>query len=96
MTPHVIRLRGFWATAEVEPGRFRHSRPFGRPTFPPGETVWLVGTAAAVWLNDELLGEADGRFAFDVTAALLPRNELQVETATPDPPTDVAVEVRPG
>lgn len=94
MTPHVIRLRGFWTTAEVEPGRVRHSRNFGRPRTSAGEAVWLVGTAAAVWLNGELLGESDGRFAFDVTAALLPRNEVRVETATPAPPADVAVEIR--
>jgi hypothetical protein len=90
MTPHRIRLHGFWvATAG------RHARRFGRPrTLDAGETAWLVGVGSGtVFLNGEPLGEAVGEFAFDVTAMPLPRNELAVLGAAQ--PADVALEIRP-
>jgi hypothetical protein len=60
------------------------------------ETVWLVGEAVAgeVRLNGELLGACDGRFAFEVTNRLDPRNEVAIDTA--GEPGPVAVEVRAG
>lgn len=93
MTAHVIRLRGFWT---AEGGQFR--RNFGRPrTLAAGETAWLVGTTGPgrVFLNDHLLGELQSseRFAFDVTAALLPRNVAALEAVVE--PTDVSLEIRP-
>lgn len=90
MTPHRIRLQGFWtATAG------RHDRRFGRPrTLDAGETAWLVGVGVGtVLLNGEPLGTADGPFEFEVTAKLLPRNELAFIGT--DQPNDVSLELRP-
>jgi hypothetical protein len=57
--------------------------------------VWLVGECAGVVsLNGELLGEAAGPFAFDVTANLLARNEVALEGA--GDVGEVALEVRGG
>lgn len=90
MTPHRIRLNGFWVTTAG-----RHARRFGRPrTLDAGEAAWLVGVGnGTVLLNGDPLGEAAGGFAFDVTAKLLPRNELAL--VGPDQPADVALEIRP-
>jgi hypothetical protein len=90
MTPHRIRLHASWVTAAG-----RHARRFGRPrTLDAGETAWLVGVGVGtVLLNGEPLGEVGGPFAFDVTAKLLPRNELSLVGATH--PEDVALEIRP-
>lgn len=90
MTPHRIRLHGFW---DSKAGR--HARRFGRPrTLDAGETAWLVGVGSGtVLLNGEPLGEAAGAFAFEVTARLLPRNEVAFEG--PAQPADVALELRP-
>jgi hypothetical protein len=90
MTPHRIRLHSFWVTTAG-----CHARRFGRPrTLDAGETAWLVGVGVGtVSLNGEPLGEAAGPFAFEVTAKLLPRNELAL--AGPAQPEDVALELRP-
>jgi hypothetical protein len=87
---HRIRLHGFWETTAG-----RHARRFGRPrTLDAGETAWLVGVGeGTVLLNGEPLGEATGLFAFEVTAKLLPRNELALDG--PAQPEDVALELRP-
>lgn len=89
MSPHRIRLAGFWTATPSG-----HTRRFGRPrTLDAGETAWVVGTAfGVVLLNGEPLGDADGPFAFDVTTHLRPRNELAVEG--PAQPADVALEIR--
>lgn len=94
MTPHRIRLHGFWTASELPDGRTRHARRFGRPrTLDADETAWLVGVGVGrVFLNGEPLGEATGSFAFEVTAKLLPRNELALDG--PAQPEDAALEIR--
>ena len=103
MPTHRIRLTGFWTATEHAPGRTRHARRFGRPrALDPGETAWVVCDRSPgpgeVQLNGEPLGPvvAGGPFAFDVTARLLPRNELRIDVAAPaaDPPSEVALEIR--
>ena len=94
---HVIRLRGFWITTAIS-GRYRHARRFGAPrTLDPHEQVWLVGEplrdSETVELNDTLLGSGPS-FAFDVTAALRPRNEVAILTESPTPPEEVRLEIR--
>lgn len=92
--PHRMTLRPPWEKQALPDGRTRHHRRFGRPrTVDDHETVWLVGEASGeVLLNGELLGACDGRFAFEVTNRLNPRNEVAVDTA--GEPGPVAVEVR--
>jgi hypothetical protein len=96
VTPHRIRLEGFWSPTPLGDGRVRHVRRFGRPrVLDPDETIWVTGTApgpATVLLNGEPLGDADGPFAFDVTAKLLPRNELAIDGS--GQPEGVALEIR--
>lgn len=94
--PHRMTLRPPWEQEPLPDGRTRHRRRFGRPrTLGENETVWLVGEASGeVRLNGEPLGACDGRFAFDVTNRLNPRNELAIDTAGELGP--VAVEVWAG
>lgn len=95
--PHRMTLRPPWEAEPLPDGRTRHRRRFGRPRLSAGETVWLVGIVAdvaEVWLNGVTLGAGIGEFALDVTADLLPRNELCIDTAGDLGP--VAVEVRAG
>ena len=102
MTPHRIELRGFWVSTPAPDGLTRHARAFGQPRLStPGETVWLTGPTgpAAVAVNGSPVGDAPDPgqpWAFDVTALLRPRNEVAIVSASPDPPTGVAVEIRPG
>ncbi len=99
---HTIRLRGFWTATPADGGRTRHARAFGRPgTLGPAERVWLVGPAlpgaGGVFVNGTPVGTvpgAGGAWAFDVTALLLPRNEVAVVVDTADPMADVALEIR--
>lgn len=92
--PHRMTLRPPWERETLPDGRTRHRRRFGRPrTVDATETVWLVGDASGeVLLNGELLGACEGRFAFEVTNRLAPRNEVAIDTAGVLGP--VAVEVR--
>lgn len=95
---HRIRLHDFWTTTPLADGRSRRARRFGRPrTLGPGETAWLVGDApgpGTLLLNGEPVGDfPGGPFAFDVTARLLPRNEIWI--VTDGPVADVALELRP-
>ena len=85
--PHVIRLGPPWEVSAAG-GRTTHRRRFGRPrTLGPGERVWLVGDAipgpATVSLNGHPLGPAAGPFAADITASLLPRNEVVIDADGP-------------
>jgi hypothetical protein len=94
---HTIRLRGAWAT-DSDGDRVRHVRRFGWPTaLDPHERVWLVfpelPDPAAVELNGAAVGPA-GASAADVSARLLPRNELRITTHTEAHPGDVRLEVR--
>ncbi len=103
---HRIRLRGFWASAPAADGRTRHARRFGAPrALDPDERLWVVWAdvmaVADVAVNGRPLGTArpGESFAADVTADLLPRNELTVDGHFPAHPLDVALEVhsrRPG
>lgn len=104
MSAHVIRLRGFWAVAEVGPGRVRHTRSVGRPRLPDAaETVWLVGERAPgdgqALVNGRPVGAVSGGqpFAVEITSLLQPRNEIAIEvTAAADAPLgEVTIEIRP-
>ena len=86
-------------------GRARFRRRFGYTgRIDPHERVWLtfagVSDRAEVALNGTALGghEGPGPFEFEVTALLLPRNELVVEVEGPadtgGPCGEVALEVR--
>ncbi|QEL13362.1 hypothetical protein [Limnoglobus roseus] len=103
MSVHAIRLRGFWTAAEVEPGRVRYARNFGRPrTLDAGETVWLVGSrspgAGQVLLNWQPVGaiHADEPFAFEITSILQPRNTVEIEIAAGEDKLlgEIALEIR--
>ena len=98
MSPHVIRLRGFWTAAEAEGGRVRHARPFGRPrTLDAGETVWLVGSGGPgrVFVNGQPVGAMDaGPFAFEITSSLQVRNTVEIEVPAGEPLGDVTLEIR--
>lgn len=94
--PHRMTLRPPWEEEHLADDRVRFRRRFGRPrTLAANETVWLVGetpSKAEVLLNNEVLGESDGRFAFEVTTRLDVRNEITIIATGPIGP--VAVEVR--
>jgi hypothetical protein len=84
------------------PGPVRLSRRFGYPgRIDPDERVWLLieglSVPATVELNGADLGQA-GSDGFDVTARLLPRNEvavtLTVEPGQAPPWEEVCLEVR--
>ena len=91
---HRINLSDHWTPAG--PGRW--VRRFGRPrTLDPGETAWLVGTAAGdgtLTVNGQAVAELVGGrpFAADVTALLRMRNEAVIQGPAVGP---VAMEVRP-
>lgn len=93
---HRITLRGHW----VRGAGASYTRKFGRPTHAAGETVWLgtdaAGAGGTLYLNGNQLGRfAAGKpFAFDVTAALGPRNDVALEFDTDAEPGDVWVEMR--
>ena len=94
--PHRMTLRPPWEAAPLPDGRTRHRRRFGRPrTLSEGETVWLVGegmpAVVEVWLNGERLGEGEVSFAFEVTAKLLPRNEVWIDATGEIGPVEVEV-----
>ncbi|MBN9523478.1 hypothetical protein J0H58_34025 [bacterium] len=97
---HTIRLRGAWTTVP-DGDRVRHTRRFGWPTaLDLHERIWLVCPdlpgAAAVALNGIAVGlTAAGALAADVSARLLPRNELEITTHAGAHPGDVRLEVRP-
>lgn len=96
---HRIRLRGGWVASTLPDGGTRHTRRFGSPrALDPTETVVLTADgltgAAFVTVNGTALGVAEGGFAFEITALLLPRNEVWIDTATP--PGEVAIEFRAG
>ncbi len=100
MTPHVIRLRGFWTRDDLPDGRVRLARRFGRPrTLAANESAWLVGDRApgdgAALLNDQHLGEVRARepFAFDVTLRLAPRNAIAFEVDSGEK-VEAALEIR--
>lgn len=93
MTPHRIRLAGFWET--VTAGVMtRHSRRFGKPRSQDvTETVWIVSTVAGeIEINGVALGSGA---SFDITAHLLPRNELAIVLPPDVPLGEVVLEIRP-
>ena len=93
MTPHRIRLAGFWESVTVGEVT-RHRRPFGKPRSQDGaETVWVVSTVAGVV---EVNGVALGTGAsFDITPHLLPRNELAIGLPPEVALGEVVLEIRP-
>jgi hypothetical protein len=98
MPRHSIHLGAAWEppAGAASPGWLRR---FGRPSgLGPGERVVLVcdaGSGRPAWrrllLNGQELSLAEAtltRFECDVTASLLPRNELVVEPLTAVPSRD--------
>ena len=99
--PHRIRLRSGWTVSPLPDGGVRHARRFGAPrTLDPAETVFLtcegLPAPATVALNGTALGTATGSFAFDISAALQPRNEVWIDAAGVGDIGEVAVEFRAG
>lgn len=97
---HTIRLGPPWQTNTTDGGT-RHARKFGRPrTLDANERLWLVcehvAGVAEVRVNGEPVGSPDvaGPFAADITAHLLPRNEITFTVASDAPLGAVALEVR--
>ena len=83
--PRRLAFPATWADANLPTfaGRVAFERRFGYPgRIDAHERVWLVGAGvvgpAEIVLQGELLGTANGRFAFDVTALLRERNALEV------------------
>ena len=86
--PHRIRLRDPWQREPLPSGGTRYRRGFQCPTgLDSQERVWLViegGTPYAVSLNGEPLqafAASDRIVAYEITARLRPRNELQIDQA---------------
>jgi hypothetical protein len=97
---HRMRLGPPWQLTTTDASA-HHARKFGRPrTLSPTEQLWLVCAhvpgPGAVRVNGELVGtlEAPGAFAADITALLLPRNEVTFTVASGAPLGAVALEVR--
>lgn len=95
---HTIRLGPPWTVTTTAAGA-RHARKFGRPrTLDANERLWLVCAhvpgPTEVHLNGTLVGTTEGGpFAADITAHLLPRNEVVVATSAGELGA-VALEVR--
>ena len=91
MTPHRIRLAGFWTATPTADGRVEHARSFGRPrTLGEGETLWVVtATPGEVSVNGEFLGSG---VEVMVGVELLPRSRLAIVTTSGL--GEVALEVR--
>ena len=91
MTPHRIRLAGFWVATPTADGRVEHSRSFGKPrTVEAGETLWVVtATPGEVSVNGVLLGCG---VEVRIGVELQPRNRLAIVTA--GELGEVAIEVR--
>ena len=91
MTPHRIRLAGFWTATPTADGRVEYARNFGRPrTADAGETLWVVtATPGDVSVNGVALGHA---VEVLVGVELQPRNRLVIVTA--GQLGEVALEVR--
>jgi hypothetical protein len=79
----------------------RHARKFGRPrTLDANERLWLVCEhvpgIAEIRVNGTPVGtqDASGPFAADITAHLLPRNEILFVVASDAPLGAVSLEIR--
>ncbi len=95
MTPHRIRLAGFWDESDAPHGGTCYTRRFGRPrTLHSGDEVWLVlGTPGEVRINGVLLG-LGGEFRVD--GVLEPRNTAEIVLNAGVLMGEVAIEIRPG
>jgi len=91
VTPHRIRLAGFWTATPTADGRVEHVRSFGRPrTAEVGETLWVVTTVPGeVSVNGVSVGSG---VEVLVGVELQPRNRLAIVTA--GELGEVAIEVR--
>ena len=98
MTPHRIRLNGFWTATPTADGRVEHARSFGKPrTSDATETLWVVTeTPGEVSVNGVPLGhgvevligvelQSRNRLAI-VTDAELGEVALEVRTVPGEPP----------
>ncbi len=93
MTPHRIRLAGFWTATPTADGRVEHARSFGKPrTNDPTETLWVVtATSGEVCVNGTFLGDGN---EVQIGVELQPRNQLAILTTAGDLLGDVAIEIR--
>jgi len=91
VTPHRIRLAGFWTATPTADGRVEHARRFGKPrTVEAGETVWVVtATPGDVSVNGVSVGSG---VEVCVGVELQARNRLTIVTA--GELGEVAIEVR--
>lgn len=91
MTPHRIRLAGFWVSTPTADGRVEYTRSFGQPrTLGAGESLWVVtATPGEVSVNGVAMGSGGEVM---VGVELLPRNRLTIVTA--GELGEVAIEVR--
>lgn len=94
MTPHRIRLNGFWTATPAADGRVEHVRSFGKPrTNDATENVWIVtATPGEVRVNGTSLG--DGNEVL-IGVELQPRNRLAILTNAGETLGEVALEIRP-
>jgi hypothetical protein len=95
VTPHRIRLAGFWVESAAPHGGTCYTRSFGRPrTLDTGDEVWLVlGTRGEVRVNGVRMG-LGGEFRLD--AVLEPRSTAEIVLTAGVPLGEVAIEIRPG
>jgi hypothetical protein len=93
MTPHIIRLKGFWTCTTQADGHTSQTRAFGQPrTLSAGESLWLVlPQAGEAIVNGVSLGLGT---EFDLTAHLQPRNRLQLSFPAHVIVEEVHLEVR--
>jgi hypothetical protein len=76
---HVIRLREPLESQSFPDGSTQYRRKFGQPRLSSGEAVWLLcPEGSTIHLNGELAAAV-----CDVTARLMPRNELVIVSQLP-------------
>lgn len=93
MTPHRIRLNGFWTATPTADGRVEHARSFGKPrTSDPTETLWVVTESPGeVRVNGASQGDGN---EVRIGVELQPRNRLAILTSAGETLGDVAIEIR--
>ncbi len=105
MKPHPIVLREPWTRTRTDTG-ILHKRQFHAPTgIDAGETVWIViekqAYPAQLHCNGKACGDFLGSGEFNITALLVPYNELKIFVLNTDSEEtenrlgEVRLEIRP-